>query len=112
MSLPVALDRCFEESLEAVSKEIVKRRIVTGLEASDLTVELSFMPNAEGIIPALQVPPIFEIVPTRDYISGQKLPHFACGRPLPDPVKRELEQTSSCTKVLLFHAGRLFVYHD
>lgn len=109
MSLRMALDRFVEQSLEAVLEEVVKRSIATGLEANDLTVELNFMPNAEGIIPALQVPPIFEIVPTRDYISGQKLPQFTCGKPLPDPVKRELEQTSSCTKFLLFHAGRVSV---
>lgn len=109
ISPKMARTRFLAQNLKAVLEEIERKRKSTGLEASDLTVEVDFMPNADGTIPALQVPPIFEIVPTRDYISGQKLPRLARGQPLPDGLKRELAQTSSWTKLLLIHGGLMFV---
>ena len=113
MSVQMATDRFVEQNFGAISREIEKKCKSTGLEASDLTLEVSFMPNADGIIPGLQVPPIFDIVPTRDYLSGQKLPQFvASDFQLPDWLKQMLEQPSPWTTLMLYQGGTVLVHHE
>lgn len=117
MSVLMATDRFVEQNFGAISREIEKKCHSTGLEASDLTLEVSFMPNADGIIPGLQVPPIFDVVPTRDYLSGQKLPQFvpqsvASDFQLPDALKQILEQPSPWTTLMLYQGGTVLVHHE
>eukprot|EP00526_Cylindrotheca_closterium_P013347 CAMPEP_0113623356 /NCGR_PEP_ID=MMETSP0017_2-20120614/12010_1 /TAXON_ID=2856 /ORGANISM="Cylindrotheca closterium" /LENGTH=523 /DNA_ID=CAMNT_0000533293 /DNA_START=2958 /DNA_END=4526 /DNA_ORIENTATION=- /assembly_acc=CAM_ASM_000147 len=48
----------------------------TGLEIKDMIIELNFMPNQNGIIPAMQRPPIYRIAPRRDYVNGTVEPEW------------------------------------
>ncbi|CAJ1957534.1 unnamed protein product [Cylindrotheca closterium] len=44
----------------------------TGLKMKDMVLELDFMENKDGIIPAVEDPAIFKIAPIRTYIEGSR----------------------------------------
>eukprot|EP00526_Cylindrotheca_closterium_P007374 CAMPEP_0113653144 /NCGR_PEP_ID=MMETSP0017_2-20120614/28409_1 /TAXON_ID=2856 /ORGANISM="Cylindrotheca closterium" /LENGTH=681 /DNA_ID=CAMNT_0000566091 /DNA_START=53 /DNA_END=2095 /DNA_ORIENTATION=- /assembly_acc=CAM_ASM_000147 len=44
----------------------------TGSEMEDLVLELDFMPNKHGVIPALQDPPVVKIATSESYVAGSR----------------------------------------
>ncbi|CAJ1941341.1 unnamed protein product [Cylindrotheca closterium] len=50
----------------------------TGVSIDEMVVEIDFMANEDGVIPALQTPPILKIAPIRNCVEGSRVekPHF------------------------------------
>jgi len=44
----------------------------TGVKKGDMLVALNFMPDANGVVPALESPPQFTIAPVRGFIEGSR----------------------------------------
>lgn len=84
LSLRMATLRFLNRNFKTVFEEIKRKCDRTGLEASDIAVEIDFMPNSHGIIPALQNPPVFKIALIQDYKSGQEIPGWLRGDSLTD----------------------------
>ena len=38
-----------------------------------MVLELEFVPNKDGVIPAMQVPPIFKMFCIQDYLDGSRI---------------------------------------
>mmetsp|Transcript_6012 Transcript_6012/g.14237 ORF Transcript_6012/g.14237 Transcript_6012/m.14237 type:complete len:527 (-) Transcript_6012:127-1707(-) len=58
------------KNFELVALKMAIACKTTGLGVSDMIVELNFMMDRNGIIPAMEEQPIFKIAPIRDYIEG------------------------------------------
>mmetsp|Transcript_17602 Transcript_17602/g.43307 ORF Transcript_17602/g.43307 Transcript_17602/m.43307 type:complete len:847 (+) Transcript_17602:218-2758(+) len=56
----------------AVMVKIIEFCDRTGSEMEDLVLELDFMPNKHGVIPALQDPPVFKIATSESYVDGSR----------------------------------------
>jgi len=62
----------------------------TGLKPEDMAVEIDFVQRNDGVIPALQNPPIFKIAPRRDYFEMSEKPDWVCERPDPENYMNKL----------------------
>jgi len=70
----IATRRFMDQHSETVFQAMDEKYRSSGV--GPLAVEVSFMPNENGIIPAFHDPPTFRIVRFRDYISGQDKPEW------------------------------------
>ena len=76
----------------------------TGVSIDEMVCEIEFMANEDGVIPALQAPPIIKIAPTRNYLEGSQAekPHFlACSQKRnPRSWKQEVESVRKCIRMM------------
>jgi len=85
-----------------------------------LAVEVDFMPNEDGIIPAFHDPPMFRIVLIQDYISGKEVPEWLHGDMITDSrrasfkdqVTQQITGSRSSFALVTHHAGREEIRSD
>ena len=108
LALMMVTRRFMDQHSETVFQAMDEKYRSSGV--GPLAVEVSLMPNENGIIPALHDPPTFRIVPFRDYISGLDKPEWlreddvGFWEILFDKVKNMLEKG-------MFASGALVIYH-
>lgn len=76
LSTRMATLRFMNQHFETVFRRIDDFCSRTGLEAKDAVVDVNFMPNEDGIIPAFADEPVFNIEPVQKYISGEVAPEW------------------------------------
>ncbi|CAJ1961753.1 unnamed protein product [Cylindrotheca closterium] len=60
----------------------------TGLDMNEMIIELNFSANDDGMVPAMQNPPIFKITPAQRYIEGFP-------REIPDWIRNDFDLDTS-----------------
>lgn len=91
LSLKRAVSSFMDQNFKAVFEGIDKKCEDTGLKTSDLAVEVDFVPNEEGIIAAMQEPPVFRVVQIQQYIDGREMPEG-----LRNDILTDFDRTSLC----------------
>eukprot|EP00526_Cylindrotheca_closterium_P004996 CAMPEP_0113603508 /NCGR_PEP_ID=MMETSP0017_2-20120614/1315_1 /TAXON_ID=2856 /ORGANISM="Cylindrotheca closterium" /LENGTH=628 /DNA_ID=CAMNT_0000511903 /DNA_START=51 /DNA_END=1934 /DNA_ORIENTATION=+ /assembly_acc=CAM_ASM_000147 len=73
----------------------------SGLDMSEMVIELNFSSNGDNIVPAMQNPPIFKVVPARCYIEGsqREIPDWIRDHETPEiaevKIQRNIEMVES-----------------
>lgn len=117
ISLRMVTLRFLNQNFESLYEEIEETCVSSGLEASDLAVEIDFMPNEDGIIPALHDPPTFKVVHIQDYISEEEIPEWFPWFLDPDEMTSlkkmfETGRKSAWAVLLIHHGGRIYLEGD
>mmetsp|Transcript_31791 Transcript_31791/g.76998 ORF Transcript_31791/g.76998 Transcript_31791/m.76998 type:complete len:505 (-) Transcript_31791:211-1725(-) len=68
-----ATEKFVQQNFGAFTSMMAKECMKTGLGIHDLIVELNFMRDKDGNIPAIQHPPIFKIAPRQKYVEALPL---------------------------------------
>ena len=68
----------FLENFDCVTAQVIAACLDAELDADDMVMEIDFMPDKDGLVPALQSPPRIKVAPFACYVDGSEQPEWLC----------------------------------